>query len=738
MKQLIKKIIHKIGLYPYLQEKISNKRNKKYLDELLKQESNPNEDIIVINMNADDICNSHCVMCNIWKQEKKYEITPEDVEKILKDPFFKDIQSIGVTGGEPTLREDLPQIFEAIFKALPDIKGASTITNCIEADTVIERIEKVIEVCDKYKKPFSVMVSLDGVGKVHERVRGTKGNFDSAMKVYNHFKSRNIEIVTGSTISKVNVWDVDELLDFLKENSIYGRFRIAEFIKRLYNDENRTIIRNFDKDETYHLILFFYKLIYTFEKAPIFIRTYKSIISILSGGNRLIGCPYQRNGVVLNSRGEMAYCAPKSAIIGNLLNESGTDIYQENLDERKRIYEHDCAHCIHDYHAPITYNEKVAELEDEYWKRNILIDNFKNVNKFKSVEPIVSDNKQILITGWYGTETVGDKAILAQIINELYETHGEDITIFVSAIIPLITKRTIEELNRTEIKVIPAYSEEFIAVAKGSDIVIMGGGPLMELEELALPLISFSIAKSNRKSTIIYGCGLGPFKHEKYINVTKRILELADTVYLRDKESVNLAKEWTGNTKQIELTGDPARKYIKTLGDIYNNPDNKKNVLSCYLREWTFEYAKDKTYDEYLKDREKFEYGLARYIKNKAKELNVDEIYFDHMHNFVLGNDDRDFSRRFIKTYFSGFEIPVTYNKKLSTVESIVQSMTASKYNICMRFHSVLFAETLQTSFTAIDYTMGGKIKNYLKDNQSLDKLITFETLADEGKACQL
>lgn len=43
----------------------------------------------------------------------------------------------------------------------------------------------------------------------------------------------------------------------MKKNSIYGRFRVAEFIKRLYNENKSSVIRNFNDDEVYHLILFF-------------------------------------------------------------------------------------------------------------------------------------------------------------------------------------------------------------------------------------------------------------------------------------------------------------------------------------------------------------------------------------------------------------------------------------------------------------------------------------------------
>lgn len=740
IKHIIVKIIKPTPLYSFLKGK------KKVNEEIallnnLKANSKENiniyddPEIHVINLNANDVCNSRCVMCNIWQQKKEHEITPAELETILKDPLYKNVKHIGVTGGEPTLREDLPQLFEAIIKAIPTIEGLSTITNCINQEDVIARIEEVIKVCNKYNKPFSMMTSIDGVGEVHERVRRRRGNFDSAINVLNHFTNKGIHVATGTTISKINVWEVDEMLDFMRENNIYGRFRIAEFIKRLYNDNNKSVIRNFDNDESYHLILFFYKLIYTFETNESYKRTYKSIINILAGGNRLIGCPYWSSGVVLNSRGEIAYCAPKSKTLGNTLQESSLSIYKNNLDEKRRILDDDCNKCIHDYHAPITYQEKLIELEDSKWRAKLRINQAFDMKDFKNIAPQKDANFQVFITGWYGTETVGDKAILAQIIDEIYEKYGTTISIVVSSIFPIITKRTLVELGRENIKTIAVYSQDFVAYAKGSDMVVMGGGPLMGLEELALPLISFKIAKSLKNKTVVWGCGIGPFTKEIHENTVKEILNLADEIKLRDQKSINIATEWLDKDIEIELSGDPARKYIDKKYTAVEPARTDKRILTCYLREWTHQYSNNLSQEDFLKTKHDFELGVVAFVKQKAIEMQADEILFDHMHNFVIGIDDRDYSRHLIKNYFKDFQIPVTYNKKLSTIDSVCENMKQSAFNICMRFHSVVFAHTLKTNFMALDYTNGGKIKSFLNDNNCMDKLNSIDDLIRLGKS---
>ncbi len=685
----------------------------------------------VVNLNANDICNSKCVMCNIWEQKQGKEISPAELEAILNDELYSEVKHIGITGGEPTLREDLPELYQAVINALPDIEGLSIITNCIQEKQVIERIEKVAEVCKNAGVGFSMMVSLDGVGEIHEQVRGREGNFETAINVINHFKNK-IPLAVGCTISKINVWEVDEMLDYLIENNIYGRFRVAEFINRLYNDNKAEVVRNFTDDETYHLALFFQRLELNFERNPEFKRTYRSIHNILTGGERLIGCPYQSKGVVLNSRGELAYCAPKSKVIGDSLSGSSLKIFNKNLDERRRIIDKNCDDCIHDYHAPITYSEYKNELIRTYSQKLLSIKHARKAeflstflpaakNPFKNNFPIV------FVFGWYGTETVGDKAILGGIIDEYREQFDGKVNFVVGSLYPFITIRTMQELEEPDIHIIDSRAIEFLQYCKLADYLVMGGGPLMDLDELYLAFIAFKLGKKYNKTNVVFGCGIGPLFNKHLKNTVKEIIYTANDLRLRDYKSLEVAKEWCAENITPVMSGDSAKRFV-LLRDKVITVEKKKNVLSCFLREWTHEYSKQLTHQEFLEERKTVESAMAKLLKQKAAELGVESINLCHMHNYTIGNDDREFSRRFIKEHFSDYS-NITYDKGLSTVDSTIKAMKESKFNICMRFHSMLFAESLQLPFLAIDYTLGGKIYNYLKDADKLDHLISMDEL---------
>ena len=61
----------------------------------------------VIQFPVNDICNSRCVMCNIWHRKRDSRVySIEEIRQILTDPLFTEIRYVGMSGGEPTLRRD--------------------------------------------------------------------------------------------------------------------------------------------------------------------------------------------------------------------------------------------------------------------------------------------------------------------------------------------------------------------------------------------------------------------------------------------------------------------------------------------------------------------------------------------------------------------------------------------------------------------------------------------------------
>lgn len=681
-----------------------------------------------VNLLVNDICNSRCVMCNIWQQKRDTELTPEQLGLVLADGLYSEVKYVGVSGGEPTLRRDLPEVYAAICDSLPKLKGIGIITNAIRDRDVIERVEASADACARRGVEFNVMVSLDGVGSVHDQVRGKPGNFDSAIRVIEDLKGRlNLPLSVGCTITKTNLWHADDLLEYCKKNDIYARFRVGEFIQRLYNFGQTSYIRGFDDDESYHLAMFFTQLEREYETRDAVRRTYRSIAGMLLGQPRRTACPYQASAVVLDCRGDMQYCAPKSDKIGNALAKSSGRIYRSKIAERKRVRDNDCSTCIHDYHAPATAREYAGGLIEKYARRAMTI---RNAIRLSNRLPIGSGHsevvgpRRILITGWYGTETVGDKAILGGIVSD-YKARYPDAEFAVTSLYPFVTERTLSELG-IKAAVVPVYSPQFIKACASYDEVVMGGGPLMDIGELGVILAAFTIAASKGRRRTVYGCGVGPLNGVFCIDAVRRILNLADTITLRDHASVAYAKELT-RRQDIRCIGDPAGGFVRAREQALPRPDNRP-LLACFLRQWPAGYRGDRTVREYEQLRDRFEQQLGEQIRHACTTLGLRPALYS-MHTFFEGCDDRRFNRAFADRHLAGLD-PIIEHRP-STVDSTIQAMRSATACLAMRFHSVLFAHTLGAKYLAIDYTLGGKISGFLNDHGAAHNMLSLPVIAD-------
>ena len=87
-----------------------------------------------LNLMVTDVCNSSCKMCNVWTKKQEKELTPSELRNILCDPLFNKLNYVGVSGGEPTLREDFPELIKILHTNMPKAKFAMT-THGMNPDT---------------------------------------------------------------------------------------------------------------------------------------------------------------------------------------------------------------------------------------------------------------------------------------------------------------------------------------------------------------------------------------------------------------------------------------------------------------------------------------------------------------------------------------------------------------------------------------------------------------------------
>ena len=105
------------------------------------------------------------------------------------------------------------------------------------------------------------------------------------------------------------------------------------------------------------------------------------------------------------------------------------------------------------------------------------------------------DWKSVLITGWYGTETAGDKAILGEIVYRL-KKYNENVKIYLTTIDIRLSWCTRDEMD-LDINYIPINDSIDFLNSKRISCLIFGGGPLMDSSKLKIISKLFQISQKN-------------------------------------------------------------------------------------------------------------------------------------------------------------------------------------------------------------------------------------------------
>ena len=199
---------------------------------------------------------------------------------------------------------------------------------------------------------------------------------------------------------------------------------------------------------------------------------------------------------------------------------------------------------------------------------------------------------------------MGDKAILASII-EYYSIKYKNIEIAVSSLYPFVTQKTLLELGfQKRVKIIYVYSLAFLHYCQVSDEVIMGGGPLMGIDTLGIPLVAFQLAKLYHHKRTIFGCGIGPLKQKKHIKYVKKILLLSTKIAVRDSASAKWIQNHIHKKLAIQIVSDPSIAYLKK--HYTKNPSKPQKILACFLREWTERVCRSNVVEKSLKRKKLF------------------------------------------------------------------------------------------------------------------------------------
>ena len=675
-----------------------------------------------------DYCNSGCVMCNIHTRSPSEGISAEELRHVLSDELFSRVRYIGISGGEPTLRADLVDLGRAIVECLPTLRGMSILSNAVNPEEVIERILALESVATAAKVPFGVSISVDGIGQVHDRNRGVEGNFASAVRVIDSLMAAGVRVGVGCTLTPQNCLWADDVLLWCQERHIAeSEFRLAVDIRRIHN-AGYSASNPFTAEERFHLIMFFDKL----SQSPAVDAThrlfYRSLVRQLAfGAPREAGCDWRWRGVTLDARGCISFCSVESPTLGSALESSAWEVFRAGLPERRRILRECCGDCRHDLLGPERPSELLrraaAEIAVPARRELKALKHIVRPNEFRLESAVVgpaerdspSQWRHVVVTGWYGTETAGDKAILGEVLHFI-RAYAPACRVTLTTLDRKVSQQTSREVEGAEsVRLVDMESASDPALIESADAVLIGGGPLEEIPATEHIFRTFREANRQHKARVIFGCGIGPLFSERLRQMVGGICQLATAGFLRDVESHKYALA-LGATAPLGCACDPSIAYIRRW--LENAPVPPRQCTTPpsvvgLLRANTSEYIPEMSPEELGAVNRRTAHDLAE-VASIVCERNGATLSLLPMHTLSMGGDDRLFNRTVAREVRPGVVSHV--ERRYLSLEMLLEALVNADVAVAMRYHGHLFCLALGIPFLSVDYTRKtGKVESLVK-----------------------
>ena len=157
-------------------------------------------------------CNLKCIHCYSSSRNIRYrnELTTDEGKKLISDLAAFGSPVILFSGGEPLMREDLPELVK--FAVDRGIRAVIS-TN----GTLLTK--KTAEILKKTGISYAG-VSLDGMQKSHDRFRGVEGAFDMTLKGIRTCRDEGIKVGIRFTINRKNSSDIPALFELIEKENI--------------------------------------------------------------------------------------------------------------------------------------------------------------------------------------------------------------------------------------------------------------------------------------------------------------------------------------------------------------------------------------------------------------------------------------------------------------------------------------------------------------------------------------
>lgn len=276
-------------------------------------------------------CNARCNMCNRYKAPSKpeEEISIETIKKLPKMYFTN------ITGGEPFIREDLPDIVRELYKKSDRIVIS---TNGFFTDRIIKLAEEFPNV--------GIRISIEGLEETNNKIRGLEDGFNRGYSTLKKLvEMKHPDVGFGMTVQDANAKDLVALYE--KSNELGMEFATASLHNSFYFVEAKNIIK-----DRMMVAKEFEKLINRLLESNSpkkWFRAYfnHGLINYIFGQKRLLPCDMSFDTFFIDPYGDVMPCngTKDKEVMGNLNKQNWNELWNSEQAERVRK---EVRHCDRD------------------------------------------------------------------------------------------------------------------------------------------------------------------------------------------------------------------------------------------------------------------------------------------------------------------------------------------------------------------------------------------------------
>lgn len=158
-------------------------------------------------------CNSNCIMCpdSVKLRTRPNEVTRENLLEQISE-INPEAEHVDITGGEPTLlKEQLPELIEAVFRQAPDAEVLMLSNGrSFAAGGYTERFSAFAH------RRLKIEIPIHGdCAELHDRIAGCQESFVQTRAGIHHLLEAGVEVGIRIVVSRLNYSRLNELIRFI-------------------------------------------------------------------------------------------------------------------------------------------------------------------------------------------------------------------------------------------------------------------------------------------------------------------------------------------------------------------------------------------------------------------------------------------------------------------------------------------------------------------------------------------